>query len=256
MKRWVLISVLAIAGMVLFYSLGLTADKLEGATTNLAAAQNELDSVRIELDATKMLVETSGKELASAQSTLDLAKNELAAAKNSLSGLRTELAATVANFTAKVAELQATRDELNRQRTELTSLQTSYQALVSGHGYTVKDPTYQQMLDFLKTDTTDQKSYIVGRYECRHFATDVCNSAELAGIRCAYVSLGYPQDMGHAIVAFNTIDKGLVYVEPQSDEQVKVVMGRHYFQCVIPNGNYSYVQPPYDDTILEILVAW
>ncbi len=59
---------------------------------------------------------------------------------------------------------------------------------------------------------------------CADFAERLHNNAEKAGIRCAYVSIdlsgysdtynyGITTDTGHALVAFKTIDKGLVYID-------------------------------------------
>ncbi|GAJ14543.1 unnamed protein product, partial [marine sediment metagenome] len=59
---------------------------------------------------------------------------------------------------------------------------------------------------------------------CADFAERLHNNAEKAGIRCAYVSVdisgysdpygyGIPSDTSHALVAFNTTDKGLVYID-------------------------------------------
>ncbi|MDD5127590.1 MAG: hypothetical protein PHR43_05815 [Dehalococcoidales bacterium] len=256
MKRWILVIVLTAACLFLFYSLGQTANKLEVTAADLSAAQTELTATRVDLNVAKELAEVTNTELTSTQKVLDTAKNELTRTKNSLNSLQTELAAALNNLSAKAGELQSARDELERQQAELAALQLSYQGLVSGHGYNVKDPTYQQMLDFLKADMTDRKSYIDGEYECRHFATEVCNNADAQGIRCAYVSLEFPHETGHAIIAFSTIDKGIIYIEPQSDELVKLELGKRYYQSVIPSGGYTYATPSYDDTVLEVLVAW
>ena len=83
----------------------------------------------------------------------------------------------------------------------------------------------------------------------------MCNNAEADGIRCAYVRLGFPA-LGHAIVAFQTTDRGLVFVEPQSDEIANPVVGRRWYQCVVPEPGYFYLPPSYDDTIEEIQVIW
>jgi len=124
-----------------------------------------------------------------------------------------------------------------------------------GHGYTIQDPTYKQVIAFLKEDNIDNKNYVKGSYICSHFARDVCNNAEDEGLRCAYVGLVYPEG-GHAIIAFNTIDEGLVYFEPQSDDIVTPVIGRRYYKCIEPSKGYYYEKPAYDDTIQDILVIW
>lgn len=127
-----------------------------------------------------------------------------------------------------------------------------------GHGYDLRDPTYKEVLSFLKQDKTDRNEYIedtYGVYVCSHFARDVGNNAEEAGLRAAYVSLRY-MDGGHAIVAFNTVDEGLVYFEPHSDERARPVVDKRYYECIEPKPGRSYVEPDFDDTIKDILVIW
>jgi hypothetical protein len=124
-----------------------------------------------------------------------------------------------------------------------------------GHGYTLIDPTYREATRFLRNDETDENEFIEDAYVCSHFARDVCNNAEAEGLRCAYIVLIYP-DGGHAIIAFETIDEGLVYFDPQADERVKPVVGKRYYQCIEPKPGYYYEEPPYNDTIKDILVIW
>ena len=124
-----------------------------------------------------------------------------------------------------------------------------------GHGYTLKNPTYRGAVAFLRRDSTDGNNFIEDGYVCSHFARDVCNNAEAAGLRCAFISLRYP-DGGHAIIAFETVDEGLIYFDPQTDEEVKPVIGKRYYQCVEPKPGYYYEEPSFDDTIKDILVIW
>ena len=127
-----------------------------------------------------------------------------------------------------------------------------------GHSYTLRDPTYEELVTFLRQDKTDTNEFVedtYGIYVCSHFARDVCNNAEEDGLRGAFVELRYPEE-GHAIVAFNTIDEGLVYFDPQTDERVKPIIGKRYYQCIEPKPGYYYEKPPHDDTIMDILVIW
>jgi len=57
-------------------------------------------------------------------------------------------------------------------------------------------------------------------------------------------------------VAFNTIDRGLVYFEPQSDEQAMPAIGKRYYTTNITKPGYYYVPPAYDDTIEDMVVIW
>jgi hypothetical protein len=127
-----------------------------------------------------------------------------------------------------------------------------------GHGYTLRDPTYKEAVVFLREDKTDSNKYVedtYGVYVCSHFARDVCNNAEQEGLRCAFVELRYLEE-GHSIIAFNTIDEGLVYFDAITDERVRPVVGKRFYQCIEPEPGYYYEEPPYDDTIMDILVIW
>jgi len=125
----------------------------------------------------------------------------------------------------------------------------------AGHGYTLRDPTYRETVTFLRRDKTDRNKYVEDSYICSHFARDVCNNAEAEGLRCAFVELRYPEG-GHSIIAFDTIDKRLVYFDAITDERAKPVVGKRYYLCIEPKPGYRYVKPAHDDTIMDILVIW
>ena len=86
------------------------------------------------------------------------------------------------------------------------------------------NPTFAELIAFVKEDTTDEHYYAtdvdvyVGAaevpYVCSDFAEDVHNNAEAAGIRAAWVSIDFEvDDRGHALNAFETTDRGLVYID-------------------------------------------
>jgi hypothetical protein len=82
----------------------------------------------------------------------------------------------------------------------------------------LRDPTYQETLQFIRSDQTDKNQYNKS-YTCSNFANDFINNALNEGYRCGYVIIESPETR-HAIVCFNTSDNGLIFVEPQNDELV------------------------------------
>jgi len=88
----------------------------------------------------------------------------------------------------------------------------------------LKNPTFQELKDFILRDLTSRNEFILYKYECRHFATEVDNNADAAGIRCAFVLLCFDRGQ-HAVVAFDTTDRGLVYIEPQTDARIHPEVG-------------------------------
>ena len=79
------------------------------------------------------------------------------------------------------------------------------------------DPTFDELIAFIKADPTDTKNYIKSGpnvYVCADFAEDVHNNAEAAGIRAGWAGIRFQDtEEGHAINAFETIDKGLIYID-------------------------------------------
>ncbi len=220
MKRWIAIGVLLFLCFSLAFLLVATIGERDLARAELSSAQAEADLLKVELD--------------SAQAEADLLELDLSSAQ---------------------AGLNSTQEELADLQISCAELQIRYDGLITGHGYTIIDPSYRQMMDFIARDKTDENQYIEDRYVCEDFAMDVCNNAEEEGIRCAFVVINHPE-WGHSIVAFNTVDKGLVYIESQTDEVVVPEIGEFYYRCVMPKSGYYYEKPDYDDTIEKILVIW
>ena len=85
-------------------------------------------------------------------------------------------------------------------------------SLINSHGAT--DPTWQQLLQFIASDDTDEQTYIEGVYVCGDFAETLHNNAEQRGIRAAWVGIDFENDsVGHALNAFYTVDRGLAFVD-------------------------------------------
>jgi hypothetical protein len=76
------------------------------------------------------------------------------------------------------------------------------------------NPTWEQLMAFLIGDKADQRDYSLLSHPCGAFAEEVHNNAEAAGIRSAWVAVDFEDDSeSHALDAFITRDKGLVFVD-------------------------------------------
>ncbi len=100
------------------------------------------------------------------------------------------------------------------------------------------NPTYAELLVFIKEDPTDEHHYAdsvdvyIGAaevpYVCSDFAEDVHNNAEAAGIRAAWVSIDFEgNDEGHALNAFETTDRGLVYIDCTGQRYISILKYLH-----------------------------
>lgn len=102
----------------------------------------------------------------------------------------------------------------------------------------LRDPTYSEMREFLASDKTDLNEYNSNLwsfkyYDCTNFARDLKRNAIKSGIRCAYVHIELEGIWPHDIVAFRTVDKGVMFIEPQNDEEMKVAVGGYYWSNCI-----------------------
>lgn len=65
-----------------------------------------------------------------------------------------------------------------------------------------------------------------------------------------YVYIEFPGDRAHSVAAFETVDRGLIFIEPQYDDEVVL---RHGISYAEENG---YDKPDHDDTITRFVVEW
>lgn len=78
----------------------------------------------------------------------------------------------------------------------------------------VHNPTWDELQSFLASDTTETLIYMYTIRVCGDFAEQLHNNAEEKGIRAAIVFIDFKDDpIGHALNAFYTSDKGLVYID-------------------------------------------
>jgi hypothetical protein len=78
-----------------------------------------------------------------------------------------------------------------------------------------KDVSFAELKTFLLQDDTDDETYVTGVRTCGNFAEKLHNNAEEAEIKAAFVAVGFTDDSEtpHALNAFQTTDRGLVYVD-------------------------------------------
>ena len=95
------------------------------------------------------------------------------------------------------------------------------------------NPTYKEMVDFINTDTTDTKEY-TNDYVCHNFSMDVIKDAKAQGLEAGYVTI-QSTPVNHAIVIFQTTDKGIYYLEPQAD----VIFSQIQMDAFLSQGRYK-----------------
>ncbi len=158
-----------------------------------------------------------------------------------LYGLFMDMSSYEKNLSSTNDGIQDLRQELNATNNGLEETFQDIQHLKNRSKYNLHNPTYEEAYNFILNDTTDVNTYNDSSYNCAHFSRDVNNNAEKQGMRTAYVEITL-RWQPHAIVAFNTTDRGLVFFEPQSDELVELEIGKDYWaECVVADSpGYDY----------------
>ncbi len=194
------------------------------------AANKKVASLEGQLASTNIKITSLTGDLAPANAMVNSLTNNLAISN-----------AQASNFTANITRAIS---QINTLKSQLTT------------GHVLINPTYTNMLAFIASDNTDKIQYQANKFECWDFAADVINHAASQSIRCAIVMIDLNSTDGHAIVGFNTTDKGMVYIEPQSDELVQLKVGGRFYQQKVTKPGYYYAPPNYDDTVVRFKLVW
>jgi hypothetical protein len=104
------------------------------------------------------------------------------------------------------------------------------------------DVTWAELVEFLRRDDTDRSPYIQDVYMCGSFSELLHNSAEAVGIRAAWVSVDIRgREIGHALNAFFTTDRGLVFVDCTGGDVVVAADGDTPTDC--DHDRIAYIRP-------------
>ncbi len=84
--------------------------------------------------------------------------------------------------------------------------------------------TWMQLNNFLAADHTNWNTYNAVTYNCLNYSMDLVKNALKKNIKAWIMAVTFTnQDVGHAFVAFQTSDLGVVYIEPQADDRYMVL---------------------------------
>lgn len=193
-----------------------TSDSLEETQKSLEETRQGLEEQKSQTENYIQLYTSNLEELQDREEELDAVTGELDAMTGELAlsqQINREFQETIDEMKSK---LDIYIDTLGTQvfSSVLPPYNTGYLsdlALINEN--TAENPTWEQLVNFLREDKTDKNLYVPDVYMCGSFAQDLHNNAEASGIRAAFVVVHYYDAEPHALNAFKTIDKGLVYID-------------------------------------------
>jgi len=201
--------------------------KVQGALQQQQQKNQELEDANLALE----------NDIASLQAELEVSQTELMAVKNE----NNELSVNIQNLDDTLIENEITfnneQEELADAKRTLdiyadtlginvySNIQPPYSKAENNPVHLIRnrravDPTWEELVSFIQSDKTDSLDYIEGIRMCGGFAEEVFNNAELAEIKAAFVAVHFTGcDLAHALNAFYTTDRGLVYIDCTGSEE-------------------------------------
>jgi len=214
---------------------------LQSETTSLnnekTALENQVSSLQTEATALENEKNTLETQVSTLQANVSGLQSEVVSLENLTLSLETQVSSLQSEVTSLENEVIQSFN-LGYAEGESEGYQLGYdKGYVQGvedlteSCWYIRDPTYDEAIAFTNSDKTDENEY-TPNYVCYDFTADFNTNAFQMGYRCGFVYIEF-FDSAHAIVCFNTTDRGLIYIEPQSDEIVTLAIGQLYLGCII-----------------------
>ena len=184
------------------------------------------------METQKSTLETKIEGLLSEKSFLELEVSGLEDETSELSGEVIVLESEVSSLQTEVSDLETQVTQSYNQGYSEGHEAGYDEGYVEGmdyvteNGFYLREPKYAEAVEFIDSDLTDQHEY-GDDYVCYDFTSDFNANAEEQGYRCGFVYMTFTSG-AHAIACFNTVDEGLIYIEPQTDEIVSPKIGHIY----------------------------
>jgi hypothetical protein len=240
----ILVLVLAASGI----GFSITFNRINSIQTDLQTAKNTIDEQTRTLNNNQITISDLSSQIEEKDRYSDNLTESLAATKSLLDNATAELSIAANEMDNLEIDISGYKNGLNNTRLQLDYAHDKLKLFEDTYGDvnsgilpsgsissgTIKNirrsfnlkrnpeavnPSYDQLLSFLRSDKTDQKLYVEGLYTCGNFAEDVFNNAEAKGIRTAIVCINFEDDYaGHALNAFKTTDRGLIFIDCTGDK--------------------------------------
>lgn len=171
--------------------------------------------------------------LSTTQEAFSLFQQQVAPLQEQVKSLQQQLDTTQSNLEQAQIDVKNLKGDYEKAQAELQLYQDTgikiykniqpdvntdikFDPVVLSYNPNVHNPTWAELMSFIKSDKTDSQTY--GINLCGWFANKVFSDAEAQGIRAAFVTIDFQEGIGHALNAFNTTDKGLVYIDCTGEE--------------------------------------
>ena len=147
----------------------------------------------------------------------------------------------------KIKKTEKENELLNNQvssiRSQLVELQSETSRLQDRMSKEhIVQPSYSDVLAFVEEDDTDKQRYISDNYTfiCTDFTDRFISNFLKKGFFSCEAIIYLPENSSHSLVAINTTDKGLIFIEPQKDKVITSMrVGDNYCSYINSDCNWK-----------------
>jgi len=124
----------------------------------------------------------------------------------------------VSNLQSEISKLKSILTNTQSQLDKLQSETSRFQDRISKER--IVQPSYSDVLAFMEEDDTDKQTYVSENYTfiCTDFTDRFIGNFLKKGFFSCEAILYFANNQSHSIVAINTTDEGLVFIDPQIDK--------------------------------------
>ncbi|HIE18564.1 TPA: hypothetical protein EYP75_02445 [Candidatus Bathyarchaeota archaeon] len=171
-----------------------------------------------------------GDQISRLKSDLNEAQKRISEYKEEIAALNFQISTLESNRSLLEEKIGLLEKELNETTQCLIKLQTEYENLFNATlKSTLRNPTWEELKSFLKQDETDKIEYKLDEFDCTGFAITLRDHARDLSYRCAFVEIAFAEGEGHALNAFQTVDRGLIFVDDTGKDTIAYVqIGQPY----------------------------
>jgi len=208
--------------------------------------ESDCDSLQSENSALSTENARLASELQTSQSQLNSLKDDFNLLKDGFDLLKSEYlnlqqqerVSYEEEYYDALDQANALGTDLKAAENDIKELESKYQALLeSSQQSALRNPTWSELEAFLLQDTTDAIAYVADEFDCSGFAITLRDNASRQGFRCAFVSIGFGEGaIGHALNAFETTDKGLIYVDNTERDAIAYLQTGKIYGVIVLDG--------------------
>lgn len=120
---------------------------------------------------------------------------------------------------------------INKLKVESNQCKASLNHLLYNSSLISTKTNYEDVMKFARNDDTKYYEW-TNEYDCKSFTEDFIKNSISNGLYSCFARMHFTNGDWHAIAQYNT-NRGIIYIEPQSGEQINLKEGMNYAEHTV-----------------------